>query len=116
MRSSPKRICGFIMPFEETTSPLDRAQRCAAMVVEPTSMASPQISSRYPGQSAMISRSRCTATVRDQLPSRSAGCRPEVTRVSQDSPVRFHCSFSASLSRVRSLLASWRRASSTSTK
>ena len=41
MRSSPKRICGFMRPAEATSSPLSRSQRCAAMVVEPTSTAMP---------------------------------------------------------------------------
>ena len=41
IRSSPKRICGFIAPAAATTSPLDRSQRCAAIVVEPTSIAMP---------------------------------------------------------------------------
>jgi hypothetical protein len=41
MRSSPKRICGFMMPEEATTSPVERLQRWAAMVVDPTSTASP---------------------------------------------------------------------------
>ena len=41
IRSSPKRICGFMSPAAATMSPLVRSHRCAAMVVEPTSTASP---------------------------------------------------------------------------
>ena len=41
IRSSPKRICGFIRPMEAFTSPVARSQRWPAMVVEPTSMARP---------------------------------------------------------------------------
>ncbi len=41
IRSSPKRICGFITPFEARTEPSARSARCPAIVVEPTSMATP---------------------------------------------------------------------------
>ena len=41
MRSSPKRICGFISPADASTSPVVRSQRCPATVVEPTSKAMP---------------------------------------------------------------------------
>ncbi|MEJ7719541.1 MAG: hypothetical protein WKF58_03465 [Ilumatobacteraceae bacterium] len=41
IRSSPNRICGFILPLVATTSPDVRSQRCAATVVEPTSTAMP---------------------------------------------------------------------------
>jgi hypothetical protein len=41
IRSSPKRICGFMMPAAATTSPVARLHRWAAMVVEPTSIAMP---------------------------------------------------------------------------
>jgi hypothetical protein len=41
IRSSPKRICGFMMPAAATTSPVARLHRCAAIVVEPTSIAMP---------------------------------------------------------------------------
>ncbi len=41
MRSSPKRICGFISPAEASTSPVSRSQRCPATVVEPMSNAIP---------------------------------------------------------------------------
>ena len=41
MRSSPKRICGFIAPAEASTSPVARSQRWPATVVEPTSNAIP---------------------------------------------------------------------------
>ena len=41
MRSSPKRIWGFIAPAVATTSPDARSHRCPAIVVEPTSTATP---------------------------------------------------------------------------
>ena len=50
IRSSPKRICGFIAPAEATTSPLTRSQRCAAIVVEPMSKASPKASRGNPAR------------------------------------------------------------------
>src|SRR3546814_6293938 len=62
MRSSPKRICGFISPEEATTSPLERLQRWPAMVVVPMSKAMPKLWSWKPGQIAVITWPRCTAT------------------------------------------------------
>ncbi len=41
IRSSPKRICGFITPADALTSPVIRSQRWQAMVVEPISKAAP---------------------------------------------------------------------------
>ena len=41
IRSSPKRIWGFIKPFEARTEPSDRSARWPAIVVEPTSIATP---------------------------------------------------------------------------
>ena len=41
MRSSPNRICGFITPAEARTEPSPRSARWPAIVVEPTSMATP---------------------------------------------------------------------------
>ena len=41
IRSSPKRICGFISPADATTSPVRRSHRWPATVVEPTSNAMP---------------------------------------------------------------------------
>ena len=54
IRSSPKRICGFINPAEASTSPLARSQRWPATVVEPTSMATPYSSSKKPGHTPVI--------------------------------------------------------------
>ena len=45
-------------PAEATTSPLVRSHRCAAMVVEPISMARPNIASCRPGHTPMICFSR----------------------------------------------------------
>ena len=63
MRSSPKRICGFMTPAEASTSPRSRSARWPAMVVEPTSMATPRARSWKPGQTAMTCFAACTATV-----------------------------------------------------
>jgi hypothetical protein len=63
MRSSPKRICGFITPALASTDPSVRFTRCPAMVVEPTSIATPNARSWKPGQTAMTSRPAWTATV-----------------------------------------------------
>ena len=41
IRSSPKRICGFIAPVVASTAPVSRSHRCIAMVVEPISTARP---------------------------------------------------------------------------
>ena len=49
IRSSPKRICGFISPAEASTSPVARSQRCPATVVEPMSKAMPYDVSWKPG-------------------------------------------------------------------
>ena len=49
IRSSPKRICGFIVPAAATSSPVSRSHRCAATVVEPTSTAMPKALSWKPG-------------------------------------------------------------------
>ena len=73
IRSSPKRICGFITPADATTSPLVRSHRCAAMVVEPMSTANPKAVSCRPGQTPMICFSPWTATVTCQSPARKRG-------------------------------------------
>ena len=54
MRSSPKRICGFITPSEARTSPSARFARCPAIVVEPMSSATPSARSCSPGQTPVI--------------------------------------------------------------
>ena len=76
MRSSPKRICGFIAPTAATTSPLVRSVRCAAMVVEPTSIATPKARSAKPGMMATMSRLLRSATVTFHCPARNALCKP----------------------------------------
>ena len=63
IRSSPKRICGFISPAEPTTSPVRRSQRWPATVVEPTSNAIPYAVSWKPGHTAVTTDASCTATV-----------------------------------------------------
>src|SRR3546814_2677671 len=75
MRSSPKRICGFISPEEATTSPHERLQRWPAMVVVPMSKAMPKLWSWKPGQIAVITWPRCTATVTCHSPARRVFCR-----------------------------------------
>ena len=45
IRSSPKRICGFITPADATTSPVARSSRWPATVVEPMSTATPYAAS-----------------------------------------------------------------------
>ena len=45
IRSSPKRICGFMRPAPASTSPVARSQRCADKVVEPMSSATPEMRS-----------------------------------------------------------------------
>src|SRR5206468_3665446 len=72
MRSSPYRIWGFIWPCEASTEPSARSARWPAIVVEPTSMATPYALSRKPGHAAMIERPPWTASVTFQSPSRSA--------------------------------------------
>ena len=42
IRSSPKRICGFIRPADASTSPVARSQRWPAIVVDPTSIGDPE--------------------------------------------------------------------------
>ena len=69
MRSSPKRICGFIRPPLASTSPPNRLQRWPAIVVEPTSTATPKASSTNPGQMAT------TLSVADRGCRRAAGDR-----------------------------------------
>ena len=55
IRSSPNRICGFIRPVDAATAPVRRSHRCAAMVVEPRSTASPYTGAvRSPGHRPMI--------------------------------------------------------------
>ncbi len=104
MRSSPKRICGFMTPAEATTSPLDRSHKWAAMVVEPMlSTASPYADPRSSGHTPMICRlSPCTATVTCQPPARKAGCRTCSTARSQPRFFRPHSISSASNNRRRS--------------
>ena len=70
IRSSPKRICGFISPADATTSPVCRSHRCPATVVEPTSNAMPYAASWKPGQTAVTTDSSWTATVTRQAGSR----------------------------------------------
>ena len=72
MRSSPKRICGFITPAVASTSPVDRSHRWPATVVEPTSMATPSAVSTKPGQMATATPSRSTAMVTEPV---IVGCR-----------------------------------------
>ncbi len=71
IRSSPKRICGFIRPALATISPPSKVHTCAASVVEPTSMATPYASSTNPGQAATTAPS-LLATV--AVPPAIAGC------------------------------------------
>ena len=68
IRSSPKRICGFISPAEASTSPVERSQRWPATVVEPTSKAMPYARSWRPGQTPVIVSPSWTATVTRQSP------------------------------------------------
>ncbi len=63
MRSSPKRICGFMTPALARIEPSARFARWPAIVVEPTSMATPNARSWKPGQTAMTSWPPWTATV-----------------------------------------------------
>ena len=63
IRSSPNRICGFMIPAVANTSPVDRSQRWPATVVEPTSIAMPNAVSTKPGQMATAVPSRSTAIV-----------------------------------------------------
>ena len=115
IRSSPKRICGFISPAEASTSPVARSQRCPATVVEPMSKAMPYEVSWNPGQTAVRSVSSCTATVTFHSPARNVFCRPGRTWSSTRSPVSSHSRSSASRSRPRSLDGEARSGSSTST-
>ena len=63
MRSSPKRIWGFMTPDEARTEPSPRSARWPAMVVEPMSIATPYTFSWRPGQTAVTLRPSWTATV-----------------------------------------------------
>ena len=96
MRSSPKRICGFITPFEARTEPSARSARCPAIVVEPTSIATPNARSWKPGQTALSQRPSWTATVTLYSPASSAGWRARMTCRSVSSPVRPHSAARAS--------------------
>ena len=73
IRSSPKRICGFITPWLARTEPSDRSARWPAIVVEPTSIATPYALSWRPGQIAVSVRPSWTATVTPNEPFSSAG-------------------------------------------
>ena len=79
MRSSPKRICGFMTPSEASTAPSDRSTRWPAMVVEPTSRATPRARSWRPGQTAVMTRASWTATVTPYEPASSAAGRARIT-------------------------------------
>ena len=96
IRSSPKRICGFIRPALATTSPLVSSQRCAAIVVEPTSKAMPYRCSLKPGQIATMRSAFLTATVTWRLPLVSAPCNACTTCNSQ---LRFRSAHSLSNAR-----------------
>ena len=54
IKSSPKRICGFITPLLLITSPVVRSIKCPATVVDPMSIAIPNIVSTNPGQAATM--------------------------------------------------------------
>ena len=95
MRSSPNRIWGFIAPAEARTAPEVRSQRCAAIVVEPTSTAAPYARSRKPGQTAMRSRPPCTAAVTCHPPARRAVWRVSSTARSQRTSSTPHSSRNA---------------------
>ena len=58
---------------------VSRSQRCAAIVVEPMSNATPKARSAKPGVTATISRPLRSATVTFHSPARSAFCRPRST-------------------------------------
>ena len=116
IRSSPKRICGFMRPAEATTSPLTRSHRCAAIVVEPTSTARPYAFSWKPGQTAMIRDASWTATVTCHCPARSTGCSSRSTERSHSRFFSCHSRASASSSRCRSPDGSCMSGSATSTK
>ncbi len=116
IRSSPKRICGFMRPAEATTSPLTRSQRCAAIVVDPTSTARPNACSWNPGHTAMIRDVSCTATVTCHCPARKAGCSCCSTDRSHSRSLSCHSRASASSSRCRSPDGSCMSGSATSTK
>jgi len=115
IRSSPKRIWGFIAPADASTSPLVRSSRWPAMVVDPTSKASPRIRSWNPGQTAITSRPECTATVTDQSPAVRAAWRPAVTAWSKRRPPSPQSAARASATRSRSDRASSRDGRVTST-
>ena len=124
MRSSPKRICGFIAPAEASTSPVRRSQRCPATVVEPTSNAIPYAASWKPGQSAVTCVPSWTATVtlhafapcNTVSLARSERCSVGRTCASNPRPVNSHSRSSASRRRVRSLAGRARSGSATSTR
>ena len=98
MRSSPKRICGFMMPLDASTSPVIKSHRCAAMVVEPTSTATPSVCSLKPGHTAMTRWLSATATVTFQSSWRRAGCSIGRIEGSMLSSLRCH-SYSSAVSR-----------------
>ena len=68
IKSSPNLICGFIAPVEASTLPVTISHKCADMVVDPTSMATPAIWSFRPGQMATILCPSRSATVTCHLP------------------------------------------------
>jgi len=115
IRSSPKPIWGFILPAEASTAPVSRLHRCPAMVVEPTSNATPKTASRNPGNSATTFSSSRIATVTDQPPVRSVVWSTGRTVGSTARPVRAHCSSKAWSSLSRSPVGLDRSGSSTVT-
>ena len=107
IRSSPNRICGFIMPLLATTSPDSRLHRCPAMVVVPTSIARPYTRSLNPAQTATSSRPSRTATVPFQSPPQVSPARIAADRRwrklrSASRPPSSHSRSSASSNRVES--------------
>ena len=103
IRSSPKRICGFITPWLARTAPSARSARWPAIVVEPTSIATPYARSWRPGQTAVTVRPSWTATVtavRARLERRLERRGPPARSASRS--VRPHSRSSASKSRARS--------------
>ena len=74
IKSSPKRICGFITPALLKISPVVRSHKWPATVVEPMSIAMPYIAPTKPGHAAVIipasdtSAPRAMATVAPPSP------------------------------------------------
>ena len=103
IRSSPKRICGFIRPDEASTSPVTRSHTCAASVVEPISIARPCKVSRKPGHNATISVPWRTAAVTFHPPLRSVCCNSGSKAWSIRPAATPHCARRAFCSRRKSL-------------